>query len=314
MNYNVKGFDSDGLEIIESLSIPQILGKYGLDFHIEKAPLLAMNEQGEQMLTPYYGLFNTASGECINTCKEGYQVSQNSEVVEMVLKGIESYSNKLCVSKAGSLNGGRRVFMQLEIEGESRVGDDIIKRYITVIDSNDGSTGLSVGIGDLTLSCSNQFFKFYSKGDAKFRHTATLQQKIQTIPLLVQTALEESMAQIKVYNKFQSTKVSRDLANAMVKSILGYDRVITSVAEQSKLTSRSLSIMDDLYNNIDHEMNEKGDNLWGLHSGVTRWTTHSKPGPKRPNGHIESMLVGAGYKKNQDSLDFVSKVAGLELV
>jgi hypothetical protein len=258
-------------------------------------------------------LFNTASGECINTCKEGYHVSQNADVVEMVLKGIEGYSDKLNVSKAGSLNGGRRVYMQLEIEGSSRVADDIIKRYVTIIDSNDGSTGLSVGIGDLTMSCSNQFFKFYKKGDAKFRHTATLQQKIQTIPMLIQTALNESMQQIKIYNKFQSTKVSRDLAHKLVQSVLGYDRVITSVAEQSKLTSRSIAIMDDLYSNIEHEMNEKGENLWGLHSGVTRWTTHSKPGPKRDNGHIESMLVGVGYKKNQDSLNFAMHHAGLEL-
>jgi hypothetical protein len=298
MNYNEK--------------VQEILSAHGLDFNIIKRPLISL-ENGEQMLTPYYGLFNSASGECINTVKEGYTVSQNSEVVEMILKGIEKYSTELTVSKAGSLNGGRRVFMQLAIEGDSMVGDDTIKRYVTIIDSNDGSTGLSVGIGDLTMSCSNQFFRFYSKGDAKFRHTATLQQKIQTIPYLIETALAESMQQIRVYNRFQSTQVSKDLANQMVKYILGYDRVITSVAEQSKLTSRSLGIMDDLYNHIDKEMSQKGNNIWGLHSGVTSWTTHSKPGPKRTNGHIESMLVGAGYKKNQESLSFATKFVGLEL-
>jgi hypothetical protein len=296
MNYNEK--------------VQEILSAHGLDFNIIKRPLISV-ENGDEFITPYYGLFNSTSGECINTVKEGYTVSQNSEVVEMILKGIEKYSNELSVSKAGSLNGGRRVFMQLAIEGDSKVGDDLIKRYVTVIDSNDGSTGLSVGIGDFTMSCSNQFFKFYAKGDAKFRHTATLQQKIQTIPYLIETALAESMQQIKVYNKFQSTKVSRDLADQMVKYILGYDRVITSIAEQSKLTSRSLGIMDDLYNHIDKEMTQKGENLWGLHSGVTSWTTHSKPGPKRTNGHIESMLVGAGYKKNQESLTFATKHAGI---
>jgi hypothetical protein len=290
--------------------VQEILSAHGLDFSIIKRPLISM-EDGEQFITPYYGLFNSASGECINTVKEGYTVSQNSEVVEMILKGIEGYSDKLTVSKAGSLNGGRRVFMQLAIEGDSKVGDDLIKRYVTIIDSNDGSTGLSVGIGDFTMSCSNQFFRFYKEGDAKFRHTETLTKKIQTIPSLIQTALEQSMKQIKVYSKFQSTKVSRDLADQMVKYILGYDRVITSVEEQSKLTSRSLGIMDDLYSHINKEMKQKGENLWGLHSGVTSWTTHSKPGPKRTNGHIESMLVGAGYKKNQESLTFATKYAGI---
>jgi hypothetical protein len=291
--------------------VKEILSAHGLDFTIEKAPLVAMNSEGEQMLTPYYGLFNSASGECINTVKEGYHVSQNADVVEMVLKGIERYSDKLNVSKAGSLNGGRRVFMQLAIEGDSKVGDDLIKRYVTIIDSNDGSTGLSVGIGDFTMSCSNQFFRFYSEGNAKFRHTATLQQKIRTIPMLIETALAESMSQINRYKRFVSTPITKGLADKMVKHVLGYDRILTSVEDQAKLTARSLSIMDDLYSHIDKEIAQKGENLWGLHSGVTSWTTHSKPGPKRTNGHIESMLVGAGYKKNQDSLNFALEYAGL---
>ena len=284
--------------------VNEILTAHGLDFTIEKAPLVAMNSEGEQMLTPYYGLFNSASGECINTCKEGYHVSQNADVVEMVLRGIQRYSDKLNVSKAGSINGGRRVFMQLEIEGDSKVGDDIVKRYVTIIDSNDGSTGLSVGIGDFTMSCSNQFFRFYKEGDAKFRHTATLSQKILTIPSLIETALDESMRQINRYRKFVSTPITKGLADAMVKHVLGYDRVLSSAEVMSKMTGRSEKIMDSLYAHIDKEIEQKGLNLWGLHSGVTSWTTHDKPGPKRQNGHIESMLVGAGYKKNQESLEF----------
>lgn len=284
--------------------VKEILEAHGLDFTIEKAPLIALNSEGEHMITPYYGLFNTATGECINTCKEGYHVSQNADIVEMVLKGIKGYGSKLSVSKAGSINGGRRVFMQLEIEGDGKVGDDIVKRYITIIDSNDGSTGLSVGIGDLTMSCQNQFFRFYKEGDAKFRHTATLSQKILTIPKLISTALDESMKQIDRYRRFVSTSVSRNLANNMVKHVLGYDRVISSPDVIAKLTTKSVGIMDSLYSHIEHEMNEKGDNLWGLHSGVTSWTTHDKKGPKRENGHMESMLVGAGYKKNQESFAF----------
>jgi hypothetical protein len=304
MNYKVKSINEKGETIIDELSVSDILGRYGLDFTIDKLPLVANDINGIPMLTPYYGLFNTKSGECINTCKEGYHVSQNVDVVEMVLKGIERYSDKLVVSKAGSINGGRRVFMQLEIEGDSKVGDDIVKRYVTIIDSNDGSTGLSVGIGDLTMSCMNQFFRFYKEGDAKFRHTATLSQKILTIPTLVETALDESVRQINRYRKFVSTPISRGLADSMVKHVLGYDRVLSSPEVMAKINGRSEKIMDSLYSHIDKEIIQKGLNLWGLHSGVTSWSTHDKPGPKRENGHIESLLVGAGYKKNQESLEF----------
>jgi len=284
--------------------VQEILSSHGLDFRIEKAPLVALNEKGEQVITPYYGLINTSTNEVINTCKEGYTVSQNAEVVEMVLKGMEKFGSKLTVSKAGSINGGRRVYMQLAIEGDSKVGDDLIKRYVTVIDSNDGSTGLSVGIGDLTMSCINQFFRFYKEGNAKFRHTATLNEKIKSIPSLIETALDESLRQVERYRRFVSTPVSQMLANQMVKHVLGYDRVITSTAELSKLTQKSINIMDGLYSHIEKEMGQKGENMWGLHSGITSWTTHERKAPKRNNGKWEDMLVGTSYKKNQASFEF----------
>jgi len=45
-------------------------------------------------------------------------------------------------------------------------------------------------------------------------------------------------------------------------------------------------------------------NMWGLHSGVTSWTTHERKAPKRVNGDWENMLVGTSYKKNQASFEF----------
>jgi hypothetical protein len=282
----------------------EILSTYGLDFRIEKAPMFAMNAAGEQVPSPYFGLINSKSNEVINTVKEGYAVSQNDEVVELVLGGMRKFGSELSVSKAGSLNGGRKVFLQLGIEGDGIVGNDRIKRYVTVIDSNDGSTSLSIGIGDLTMSCQNQFWKFYKAGEAKFRHTATLTEKMRSIPYLIETALSESMRQIERYKRYVSTPVTKELADRMVKEVLGYDRVYTSMEVLSKKSSRAINQMDKLYAQIEREMADKGNNVWGLHSGVTRFTTYDLSAPKRENGKIESGLIGGAYKMNQKSLSF----------
>lgn len=298
--------------------VNEILTAHGLDFKILKVPMFGESKEtilGEQFVkrheSKYFGLLNCKTNEIINTVKEGYTVSQNSEVVELVLKGMETFGSKLTVQKAGSLNGGRKVFIQLAIEGESKVGYDTIKRFVTVIDSNDGSTGLSIGIGDLTMSCSNQFFKFYKKGEAKFRHTATIAEKLKTIPMLIELALLNSLKQVETYNAFQRTEVSKDLANKLVKAILGYDRVYTSVKDLSEKSTRSINIMDKLYANIEREMLDKGQNMWGLHSGVTRFTTHEMSAPKRDNGQIENALLGGAYKMNQTSLEFAKRESGL---
>ena len=286
--------------------VDEILKANGLDFTIQKEAL----QDSKGRVTPYFGLYNSKTDECINTVKEGYEVSQNDEVVELVLRGSEGFG-ELSVQKAGSLNGGRKVFIQLAIEGDGLVSNDRIKRYITILDSNDGSTSLSIGISDLTMSCSNQFAKFYKQGEAKFRHSSSLQSKLKTIPQLIELALAESLKQIELYKSFASCDISKDLAHRMVKHVLGFDREFTSMDVLSEKSSRSINIMDKLYNHIDREIEGKGLNLWGLHSGITSFTTHESSIPKRENGRIESVLNGTSYKMNQSSLEFVTRESGL---
>jgi hypothetical protein len=285
--------------------VNEILVAHNLDFRIEKEQLLSATGKA----TPFYGLFNDKTGECINSVKEGYTVSQNDEVVELVLNGMQGFGD-LTVSKAGALNGGRKVFIQLGIDGMSLVGDERIKRYVTIIDSNDGSTGLSVGIGELVMSCQNQFFKFYKSGQSKLRHTASLTQRIKEIPMLIEMALSESLKLTETYKQFQSTPVTKALADEMVKYILGFDKTM-SIKTESELSTRSLNAMETLYGHITKETNQKGMNLFGLFSGVTSWTTHEKSAPRRENGREESMMTGTNYRTNEQGLEFALNKLGL---
>lgn len=282
--------------------VKEILEAHGLDFRIEKEALGGL-ESGRP--TPYFGLYHSKTGLCLNTVKAGYTVSQNEDIVDMVLQGTEKFGSKLKVSKAGSINEGRRVYIQLEIEGAAKIGDDTIKQYVTIIDSNDGSTSLSVGIGDENMWCQNQFFKFYKSGEAKFRHTATIEQKIASIPTLVEIALGKSLGQVKVYNKFLSTPLTQGLADKLVKQILGYDKLITSKTEFDNLSSRQVKIMDELYADIDTEINHSGKNLWSLFGGVTRYTTYHQSIPKRTNGREETLINGTGYNKALKAFEFL---------
>jgi hypothetical protein len=67
--------------------------------------------------------------------------------------------------------------------------------------------------------------------------------------------------------------------------------------------------MEKLYEMIRVEMAQKGKNVWGLHSGVTRWTTHEKSAPKRENGRIESAMLSTNYRTNVKSLEFARELA-----
>ena len=286
----------------------QICQQHGLDFNISKRGLY----DGQGNVSGYYGLWNDKADVCIHTVKEGYTVSQNQELIEMILEGIAPYGTSLKVSKAGAMNVGRKVYIQLAVEGESLVGGDVIKKYITIIDSNDGSTSLSVGIGDVTMSCTNQFYRFYKKGN-KVRHTATLEKKMQELPGLIDEAMKQSIKQIKAYKVFAATSIEDKVVHQLVKEVLGYDREYTSVKDLSEKSTRAINKMNDLYACIESEMAEKGKNLWGLHCGVTYFTTHKNSAPKRENGRTESLMLGGGYNMNIKSFNFAMSKAELEV-
>jgi len=290
------------------MNIKKFLKENNLDFTVDKLPLTATDGQGKDLITPYFGLFNSKSGECLNTAKAGYTVSQNEEIVEMVVKGTEKFGSKLEVVKAGSINGGRRIYIQLACEGEAKLAKTQVKQFITVIDSNDGSTGLSVGIGDLTMHCQNQFFKFYKEGNSRFRHTATITQKIMEIPLLIETALGKNMEQVKLYKKFESTKLTKGLADKMVNHVLGFDRVSTPKDKFETLSKRQLGMMENLYADINTEIGELGNNVLALFNGVTRYTTYHQKAPTRDGGLTESLIVGVGYKKAIEGLEFCANL------
>jgi hypothetical protein len=133
--------------------------------------------------------------------------------------------------------------------------------------------------------------------------------------MLLETALRESLRQVEIYNKFVSTEVTRDLAHKLVKSLLGYDKVYTSVSDLSSKSTRAINTMEKMYSHIDKEIADKGLNMWGLHSGVTSFTTHEISVPKRDNARIESGIIGGGYNLNQKSLKFAMRESGiLEMV
>jgi hypothetical protein len=122
--------------------------------------------------------------------------------------------------------------------------------------------------------------------------------------MLIETALAKNLRQIRLYEIFESTPITRELANGMVKAMLGHDRVLTSMDEQAKKSSRSINIMDALYTDIETEFNQVGLNLWGLFGGATRFTTHTQVAPKRENGREEGLMNGTSYKLNQLALEY----------
>jgi hypothetical protein len=73
----------------------------------------------------------------------------------------------------------------------------------------------------------NQFARFYAKSDARFRHSASIADKIKTIPFVIEENLGRSLRQIEIYNELAQFGITDFMKHEMVKTVLGYDAEIT---------------------------------------------------------------------------------------
>jgi hypothetical protein len=284
----------------------EILKKTGLNFIIHKVhtPVVFGKTEYEN---PYYFLLNPRTKQVINTVKKNYFVTQNKVIVEMVLQGLKKFKKEtLEITKGGSIHGGRRIFLQLRIKGDAFVGQDQVEKYITFIDSNDGSTQLSVGIGDKVMSCENEFCQFYKAGQSKYKHTASLEDRIDELPALLELALSRSMRMTELYQDMVETPITQKDVDGLVLDILGYNDI-----EDESLTGRAKANIQKLLDALDIELKD-GMNVWNMHNGVTRWTTHTKQAPKRHNGRLESIFspTGTNYRVNQKSFNYALNLIG----
>lgn len=269
--------------------VNEILVNNGLDFEIKKLPLIANNEEGSQLITPYYGLFNSKTNECINTCKSGYTISQNCDLIETVLNSISKYSDRLIISKAGSLNGGRRIFVQLRVN--DRVNSIISKErsyklnwFINILDSNDGSTGLSGLIG---VELDGNIFYLEVPKLPKFRHTSKIEASIINVNRIIELCLNYMDDLYIKFDSFKSIKVDIGLIDLFVKAIFGFNQ------HDTNLTIRSIRNMDNLYSCI----NRTSPTLLSLIVGLSKYTNEFQKSINRDNSLDESLICGIGFKK-----------------
>jgi hypothetical protein len=74
------------------------------------------------------------------------------------------------------------------------------------------------------LSCTNQFARFYAKSDARFRHSASIADKIKTT-FVIEENLGRSLRQIEIYNELAQFGITDFMKHEMVKTVLGYDEI-----------------------------------------------------------------------------------------
>ena len=215
---------------------------------------------------------------------DGYQPYQNHELMDLLHQ--VSGRTGLEIHRGGDFKGGGRIYVQLK-GNDLKLGNDRIEGFLTGVNSFDGSTSLAFGHSNTTISCQNTFFRVMSGLQNKVRHTKSMSLKVEDICRRLDVVLEEEKQTFKYITELSETRFDDLIKEKVTRKLFGIKPEI-NLMDEDALSTRTRNNLSRFYIDLNGEIQGKGDNLWGLFSGVTKYTTHSYS----KNDNTEAKMFG----------------------
>jgi phage/plasmid-like protein (TIGR03299 family) len=246
----------------------EVLDQVGLNWTVREEKLLTAS--GIE-IPSQKAIVRDDTNQVLSVHGDGYYPYQNYQLIELLDKVSQQIG--LPIHRGGMFGDGKKVFIQLK-SNDLRLGDDKVEGFITGVNSFDGTTSLAFGPSNITISCQNTFFAAFRNLDTKVRHTKNMIMRVDEIARGLEMVVQEEANMFEDIKKMSETRFSKETRDWATKLLFNISKEVALENEKELSTvTKNRLIRFDM--DMKGELDQKGDNLWGLFSGVTKYTTHS---------------------------------------
>jgi len=305
-------FHTMSTEIILTDRITQLLDQTNLNWTVKESPIFTNFQDSVIPIADKKALIREDNHAILGLHSDGYVPFQNYEMLELLDK--VSQQTGLPIHRGGLFGNGKKVFIQLQSH-EFRIQNvggvwDTISGYVTGVNSFDGSTSLSFGPSTKTISCQNTFFGAYKEMGTKIRHTKNMGVKIDEVCRRIEGVLVEERNNFDNIKKMSETPFEMNTLDSVIRTMFDLDRDV-DLKDADKMSGVTRNKLSRFYIDLNGELREKGNNVWGLMSGVTKYTTHSVI---KGDNSEKKMFGSTGNRERKIFSDLVEYTNHLELV
>jgi len=268
--------------------ITDILNKSNLNWSVRSE---AITTESGIILDGYNAIVRDDTNTPLSVRSDGYHPYQNYQLIELLDR--VSQQTGLELKKGGHFKEGARVYIQLK-SNDLKLGNDRIEGYMTGINSFDGSTSLAFGPSNITISCQNSFFAAFREMNTKIRHTKNMVIKVDEVCRSLENVLQEEKKVFDSIVQLSETRYDDLFKDNVVKKLFNIAKDV-DLKDEEALPSVTRNKLSRFYIDLNGELQQKGDNLWGLFSGVTKYTTHSLS----KDDNTEAKMFGVYGKREQ---------------
>ena len=203
-----------------------LLETSGLNWTVTKEELLTNDGKS----TESFGIFRSDNDQWLGTVGNRYTPMQNFELAETIIQASDGLN--LPTKNGGVFGGGKKVFIQVELPTE-QIGVGGVKRWITALNSNDGSTSIGFGSTSQVIKCSNTFHMAH-KGLDKFRHTASASARVQMAMQDLRKAMQLDNSLMDNFKRMADIELKDEMIESVIRKMFNVDPMIKQDAVSTR--------------------------------------------------------------------------------
>ena len=308
-----------GTVIEQATTSFQAITLAGLDWLVEQWGLRAVKWQSDLVAHAdgFVANVRTDTKVVLGVVGKRYRVFQNREAFDFMDALV---GDKLAMYEtAGSLHGGKRVWMLARIPREYRAGaDDVVKPYVLLTNTHDGSQALRMIPTTVRVVCQNTL-------NLALREAGVEGLTISHHPRL-ETRIAEARAKLGIiaarFDQFDEELHAMLAKDLSVTEASGYFRGLarTDIPGGTDRQKKSREkVYGQMLANFDNERNTlpgMKHTAWAAYNAVSEWADHQRnyrglDPTEKLNRRLDSVWFGASHQIKQAAYQGALEMAGV---
>jgi len=182
----------------------------GLAWTVEKKTLFTNQPEGFKSVPNHFAVVRSHIGDTVGVVGNHYTVLQNTDAFRF-FDPIVSQGHGV-IETAGSLYGGRKVWVLVRLHGDFRVKGDLVRKYALLANSHDGQSRVQYGFTPRRVCCENTLRLALSDREAfgGTRHRLNVAAAVAGASAVLSQANEAFNDAEAVFNAMAGIRLNRD--------------------------------------------------------------------------------------------------------
>lgn len=260
-----------GTRVEEALSSEEALKLAGLDWRVIQKPMYTIDQE---LVSGYKANVRDLDNKVLGIVSDRYKVVQNEEAFAFTDELLGS--NSIRYETAGSLQGGKKVWMLAKLPSEYIIRGDKISPFLVFSNTHDGSGSVRMAITPIRVVCNNTLNLALATASRTYsmKHTTEIHSRLEEAKEAIFLA-EEYMDKLgKEIEYLNRKKVSEGAVNEAIQMLLpiksdATDQQVKNMEKQRKDLRMRYDLAPDL--------KDLGQNGYRLINAVSDFATHATP-------------------------------------